>query len=101
MVEVIWTVSAIQDLEDIAEYIAKNSVHYAQVTVEELFYATDILEKFPKSGLKVPEFSDESIRQLIRGNYKIVYKIVTIHRIDILTVYNSARLVSNTTPFRN
>lgn len=100
MVEVVWTESAIQDLNDIAEYIAKDSVRYAEVATEELFYSTDILETYPKSGLKVPEFNNESIRQLIRGNYRIVYKIVIPQRVDILTVHNCARLIWNTKPFR-
>jgi plasmid stabilization system protein ParE len=33
MVKVIWTESAIQDLDDIGEYIAKDSVRYAELTV--------------------------------------------------------------------
>lgn len=100
MVKVVWTESAIQDLNDIADYIAKNSVRYAELTVNELFYATDILEKYPKSGVKVPEFNDESIRQIIRGSYRIVYLIVNAHQIDILTVHHCARSISNTTSFK-
>jgi addiction module RelE/StbE family toxin len=99
MVEVVWTESALQDLTDIAEYIAKDSVRYAQLTTEELFYATNILETYPNSGTKVPELNNESIRQLIRGNYRIVYKIISSQRIDILTVHNCARLISNTNLF--
>ena len=44
MVEVIWTVSALADLEDIGEYIAKDSVRYAKLTVSKLFESPDILE---------------------------------------------------------
>ena len=101
MVEVVWTASAIQDLNDIAEYIAKDSVRYAEITTEELFSTTNILETHPKSGTKVPEFRDESIRQLIRGNYRIVYKIMSTERIDILTVHNCARLISNIKSSKN
>jgi len=101
MVEVVWTESAIQDLNDIAEYIAKDSFRYAQLTVEELFYATDILETYPKAGKIVQEFSNESIRQLIKGNYRVVYKIVDIQRVDILTVHHCARMISNSQPFKD
>jgi addiction module RelE/StbE family toxin len=101
MVEVVWTESAIQDLNDIAEYIAKDSARYAELTTDALFYATDILETYPNSGTKVPELNDESIRQLIRGNYRIVYKIISNQRIDILTVHNCARLISNSNPFKD
>jgi len=100
MVKIVWTDSAIQDLNDIAEYISKDSVRYAELTVEKLFNSTDILERYPKSGIKVPEYNNDSLRQIIKGNYRIVYLIVDKHRIDILTVHNSARLTSNTNPFK-
>ena len=99
MVKVVWTDSAISDLDAIGEYIAKDSIRYAEITVSELFEAVDILEEFPKSGSIVPEFNNQKIRQLVRGNYRIVYLIVDEFRIDILTVHNCARLISNTKPF--
>jgi toxin ParE1/3/4 len=100
MVKVVWTDSAIQDLEDIGEYIAKDSVRYAEMTVLELFESVDILEDYPKAGSKVPEFDNQYLRQLIRGSYRIVYLIVDDFRIDILTVHNCARLISNTEHFK-
>lgn len=33
MVKIIWTKRALTDLEDIAEYIAKDSLRYAYITV--------------------------------------------------------------------
>jgi toxin ParE1/3/4 len=100
MVKIIWTDSAILDLEAIGEYISKDSIRYAQVTVSQLFEAVDILENYPNSGVIVPEFNNKKIRQLIRGSYRIVYLIVDDFRIDILTVHNCARLLSNTNPFK-
>ena len=43
MVEIIWTEYAIQDLNDIGEYIAKDSGRYSEITVDKLFYSVDIL----------------------------------------------------------
>ena len=100
MVKIIWTDTAIQDLNDIGEYIAKNSIKYAEITVNELFESVDILESYPHAGMIVPEFDNKLIRQLIRGNYRIVYSIVHENRIDILTIHNCARLISNTKPFK-
>ncbi len=71
MVKVIWTDSAIEDLDDIGEYIAKDSIRYAEITVLELFEPVDILENQPNAGVIVPEFENEFIRQIIRGNYSI------------------------------
>jgi len=100
MVKVIWTDSSIEDLNNIGEFIEKDSAKYARIIVEELFNSVDILESHPKAGMKVPEFDDESIRQLIRGSYRIVYQIIDEYRVDILTVHNCARLISNTKPFK-
>ena len=42
MVQIIWTDSALQDLNDIGEYIAKDSIRYAEITVVRLFESVDI-----------------------------------------------------------
>ena len=99
MAKVVWTDSAIIDLNDIGEYISKDSVKYAEITVERLFNATDILEKHPDAGKVTPELENESIRELIRGSYRIVYRKLGKERIDILTVHNSARMLGNTYDF--
>ena len=99
MVKVVWTDSAIFDLDDIGEYIAKDSERYAQITIERLFDSVDILEEHPKAGKMVSEFQNDKIRELIRGNYRIVYHIIDDFRIDIITVHNCARLIDNTYDF--
>jgi len=100
MVQVIWTDAALQDLNDIGDFIAKDSVRYSEITVINLFEAVDILENHPRSGVITPEFNTETIRHLVRGDYKIVYKIIDDFRIDIVTVHNCARLVTNTKTFK-
>ena len=45
MVKVIWTDTAIKDLNDIGDYIAKDSERYAQLTIQQLFTSVDILEE--------------------------------------------------------
>jgi toxin ParE1/3/4 len=91
MVKLIWTDQAINDLGDIGDYIAENSEKYAKLTVKKLFERTDILKTFPKSGRIVPEKNEETVRELIEGNYRIIYEIVSPEQINILTVYHSAR----------
>ena len=50
MAEVIWTESALSDLNDIGEYISKDSIRYAELTVIKLFESPDILELNPLAG---------------------------------------------------
>ena len=101
MVKVIWTDLAIQDLNYIGEYIAKDSIRYAEITVDKLFNSTDILENNPRAGRVVPELENEVIRELIQGNYRIVYQIINDLSIEVLTVHNTSRLLGNTYNFSN
>jgi toxin ParE1/3/4 len=80
MVKVVWTEIAIEDLRSIHDYISKDSER------------VDQLESFPNSGRIVPEFTIEKIRELIEGNYRIVYEI-SADQISIVRIHNSARLL--------
>jgi len=91
MVKIVWTERAVQDLDDIAQFIAKDSERYAQEVTRSLFESTGLIESHPKAGRIVPEYNLVYLRELIRGSYRIVYRIVDKHRIDILTVHHSAR----------
>lgn len=92
MVEVKWTPQAIQDIDNISSYIAKDSNKYAKIQAKRFFEFVEILEKFPKTGRIVPEINSSQIRELILGNYRIVYKIISLKRIDILAIHHSARV---------
>ncbi len=96
MVKIVWTDQAIQDLTDIGEYIANDSERYAREVVQSLFESVHLLKSHPKAGRIVPEYRLTYIRELIRGSYRVVYRIVDKFRIDILTVHHSARLLKIT-----
>jgi len=100
MVKINWTNFALQDLYEIAEFISKDSVRYAQMTAKYLFESPSLLKTHPKAGRIVAEFNEENLRELIRGSYRIVYRIVDKDRIDILTVHHSARLFKNSPIFK-
>ncbi len=89
MVKVIWTDLAIEDLKSIHEYIARDSKFYSERFIEKIISRVDQLESFPNSGRIVPEFASEKIRELIEGNYRIVYRVHTDH-VGIVRVHNSA-----------
>ena len=89
MVRINWTFQAREDLKAIAEYISKDSKRYAKLQVIRLKNRTKILKTHIHLGKIVPEFSRENIRELIEGNYRIIYKIVSNNQIDILTIHHS------------
>ena len=91
MVRINWTFQSKDDLKAIAEYISKDSIRYARLQVIRLKNRTKILKTQIRSGKIVPEINKENIRELIEGNYRIIYKIVKDDQIDILTIHHSAR----------
>ena len=90
MVKLIWTEIAIEDLRLIHEYISKDSKLYADRFIEKIINRVDQLEHFPKSGRVVPEFDSSDIREIIEGNYRIIYK-VTSSQVAIIRIHHSAR----------
>lgn len=91
MVKLVWTELSREDLKEIFDYIAEDSKRYASITINKIYNrAQDIIEN-PYAGRVVPELDTEKIREVIMGNYRIVYKIVSSERADILRVYHSAR----------
>jgi len=90
MVKIIWTEFAIEDLKLIHEYISKDSKVYADRFIEKLISRVEQLENNPHSGRLVPEFNLDTIRELIEGNYRIIYKINS-DIVGIVRIHHSAR----------
>lgn len=95
MVQIQWTHRAFEDALIIKNYISENSVFYASVTIEKIKSRVQILKKFPQIGRIVPEFNNETIRELIEGNYRIVYRVVSETQIDIIAIAHGAREIKN------
>jgi toxin ParE1/3/4 len=88
---VIWSPQAIADIEAIRAYVARDSPRYADLLVERLVSAVEHLETDPSSGRVVPEVDNDAIRELIYGNYRIVYRVRS-DVVEIVTVFHGARL---------
>jgi toxin ParE1/3/4 len=93
MVKIVWTELSISDLREIFEYIADDSVRYASITTNKVYLRVQPLADNPLIGRIVPEFNEISIRELIEGNYRIIYRIKSEIQIDVLRVYHVARLL--------
>ena len=48
MVEINWTINALEDVHNIAEFIALDSEHYASLVVESFSHVFKFLNKIPK-----------------------------------------------------
>ena len=92
MKKIIWADAAVEDLDNIHNYIAQDSPFYADALCLEILQAVDQLEKFPKVGRKVPEFNEDKTREIIVNDYRIIYEIKAFS-VEILTVIHGARLL--------
>jgi len=92
MTPLIWTRRAIEDVRSIRQFIEQNSPHYAQLVSERLIASVERLPAFPQSGRVVPEIDDPTVREIIQGSYRIVYRLIH-SEIHILTIHHAARLL--------
>ena len=94
--KLIWSKRALGDLDQIGSFIAIDSPEKARKHLQLLIDRTKDLIQFPESGRVVPEFGNNKIKELIEGNYRIVYKIDSSAKtITLLTVFESHRLIRN------
>ncbi|HCE45054.1 MAG TPA: type II toxin-antitoxin system RelE/ParE family toxin [Lentisphaeria bacterium] len=96
MAKVRWTLQAVDDVDAIASYIAKDSTHYAQMFAVKIFESVLQIENFPEAGRVVPEINQQNMREILLGNYRIIYRLKDDF-IEILTVYHSSRLLNKNT----
>jgi len=90
MAKIVWTDLAKDDLRSIYDYILRDSKVYAKRYVSKLISRVDQLETNPMSGRIVPEINREEIRELIEGNYRLVYRCVG-DSVTMLRVHHAAR----------
>ena len=85
MADIIWTDSALNDVERIRLGIAENSAQNAAAFVQRVFAAADQPEMFPRMGRLVPNAKRDDIRALIVDNYRLLYvmedEVVAILRV--------------------
>lgn len=79
---VVWSPAALDDVDVIAAYIARDSQGYASNVVRKFRDAARGLRQFPLSGRMVPELMDERIREKIIYGWRMIYRfedaVVTI-----------------------
>ena len=90
MASIIWTVGARNDLQQIIEYIRQDSTAFATAMAERIVSGVERLRRHPKLGRIVPEYEDETIRELIIGNYRVIYR-VRRQRVGILAIIHGSR----------
>jgi len=86
-----WTDRARRDLAEIGEYIARHDPRAAARWVSRLTRAVEDAAQMPLAGRLPPEVPHRDVREVLRRNYRIVYR-VTGHEIEVLAVFEGHRL---------
>lgn len=90
--KLIWTELAFEKLEEFADYIASDKPVAALKWTEKIQQSVNKLINFPQMGREVPEIKKPDIREIIEGNYRIIYKI-ELDRIAMLTIRHGRQLL--------
>ena len=92
MAEIRWTSQAVEDLQSIADFIARDSENYAKMFVNKIMNSLDQIIAFSMSGRIVSEFKQVDVREVILGSYRIIYRVKD-NVAELLTIHHSAQLL--------
>lgn len=90
--KIIWSPLSLERTAEIAEYISLDNPSAAERWVENIFNRVNVLQSSPKAGRKVPEIEREEIRELLYGNYRIIYRVEK-SKISILTLRHGKQIL--------
>jgi len=80
-----WSPLSLQQVQEIADYISLDSMAAADNWIGSIFDEVDLLKTNTEIGRIVPEIERHDIRELLHGNYRIIYT-GNSKKIAILTV---------------
>jgi len=89
---IIWSPLAVDRASEIADYIAQDKPSAAEKWIDTVFSKVEQLKSSPEIGRIVPEINDSQFRELIYGNYRIIYRIET-KQISILTIRHGRQIL--------
>jgi len=90
--KILWTEQAWTRLVEIEAFIARDNPTAASRFVDKLIERGDALARNPDRGRKLREMPGAGLRELLVGNYRLVYR-VTSSAIEVLTVFEGHRLL--------
>jgi len=96
MAHVRWSLTAANDLQDIEDFIARDSVLHAISFVGRVVESAETLLKTPQIGRMVPEFNRSDLRELIFRGYRIVYLLQDNETFVLRVVHGSRDLLALT-----
>ena len=90
--KIIWTDSAIADLKEACDYIARDNPLAARKVGRGILDHVRILETFPLIGPAYPRRSSGAIREIVYRKYRIFYEVMDQpKRVHVLRIWHGTR----------
>ena len=90
--KIIWSPLAIDRSSEIASYIAQDKPSAADKWINTVFSKVEQLKSSPEIGRIVPELNNTQFREILYGNYRIIYRIGK-NQISILTIRHGKQIL--------
>ncbi|MDY6906564.1 MAG: type II toxin-antitoxin system RelE/ParE family toxin [Thermodesulfobacteriota bacterium] len=90
--KIVWSPLAVERASEIVDYISQDKPLAADNWINTVFAKVDQLKANPEIGRIVSEINERHFRELIYGNYRIVYHIGT-KQISILTIRHGKQIL--------
>ena len=89
---IVWSPLAVDRASEIAGYIAQDKPSAAEKWIKTVFSKVEQLKSAPEIGRIVPEIGNNQFRELIYGNYRVIYRIEA-EQISILTIRHGKQIL--------
>jgi len=90
--KIVWSPIAVDRASEIADYIAMDKRSAAEKWINTVFSKVEQLKISPEIGRVVPEINNTQFREIIYGNYRIIYRIEK-KQISILTIRHGKQIL--------
>ena len=90
--KIIWSPLAVDRSSEIADYIAQDKPSAAEKWINTVFSKVEQLKSSPEIGRIVPKLNNTQFREIIYGNYRIIYRIEK-KQISILTIRHGKQIL--------
>lgn len=93
-----WSPRALDDLDDVLAFIAKDSPGYARAVHERFLARVESLPDHPGQGRRAPGYEGtDDVREVFVHSWRVIYR-TTDDAVRIVTVVHGARLLKSVPP---
>jgi toxin ParE1/3/4 len=85
-----WALGARQELGTLIVQLGRYSPTYAASFAGRVLAAVERLEDFPRSGRIVPDYQDDTVRELVIDGYRLVY-LFEFEEVEVVAILHGSR----------